>query len=75
MFEEIKSLLVNELDIDADLITEKAQFIEDLKMNSLEVADLVVLCEDKYEIEVTESDIHSLLTVGDLASYIESKTK
>ena len=73
MFEEIKNALVEELDVDEELITLDAEFVNDLKLNSLELADLVVLCEDKYEVEIEEQDIHTLLTVGDLVDYLERK--
>ena len=74
MFEEIKAALMDELDVPEELITAEAEFVNDLKLNSLELADLVVLCEDKYDVEIEEQDIHSLLTVGDLVEYLEGKT-
>lgn len=73
MFEEIKALLSEELDVDPEVITPGSSFVEDLKLNSLELADLVVLCEDKYSTEIDEDDIHSLITVGDLADYLEER--
>ena len=73
MFEQIKDALIEELDVDEELITPDAEFVNDLKLNSLELADLVVLCEDKFEVEIEEQDIHSLITVGDLVDYLESK--
>lgn len=45
MFEELKSILAEELDVPEDQITPDAEFVNDLKLNSLEIADLVVLCE------------------------------
>jgi acyl carrier protein len=73
MFEEIKATLEEELDVPTDLITLESEFVNDLKLNSLELADLVVLCEERYGIEIEEEDVHSLLSVGDLVEYIESK--
>ncbi len=75
MFEEIKSTLEEELDVAAELITPDAEFVNDLKLNSLELADLVVMCEEKFNIEIEEQDIHTLLTVGDLVEYLENKTE
>ena len=74
MFEEIKTALEEELDVPTELITPDAEFVNDLKLNSLELADLVVLCEDKFEVEIEEQDIHTLITVGDLVDYLEAKT-
>ena len=73
MFEEIKATLEEELDVPSDIITPDSEFVNDLKLNSLELADLVVLCEERYGIEIDEQDVHSLLSVGDLVEYIESK--
>ena len=73
MFEEIKNALVEELDVDEDIITLEAEFVNDLKLNSLELADLVVLCEDKFDVEIEEQDIHTLISVGDLVEYLEAK--
>ncbi|MBQ7400333.1 MAG: acyl carrier protein [Clostridia bacterium] len=72
MFEEIKSLLVEEMSIDESEIKEDAEFINDLGFNSLEIADLVALCEDKYEIDLDEDKIREITTVGDFIKYLES---
>ena len=75
MFEEIKNTLMDELDVDEELITPDAEFVNDLKLNSLELADLVVLCEEKFDIEIEEQDIHTLITIGDLVNYLEAKQR
>lgn len=72
MFEEIKSLLVEEMSIDEAEIKENAEFINDLGFNSLELADLVALCEEKYEVDLDEDKIREILTVGDFVKYLES---
>lgn len=73
MYESIKALIAEKMEIEPELITPAAQFVEDLKLNSLELADLVVLCEEETGIEIDEDDIHTLITVGDLVSYLEEK--
>lgn len=73
MFEKIKTLIAEKMEIDPALITPSAQFVEDLKLNSLELADLVVLCEDECGVEIDEDDIHTLLTVEDLVAYLEER--
>ncbi|MBR2021963.1 MAG: acyl carrier protein [Clostridia bacterium] len=72
MFEEIKSLLVEEMSIDESEIKEDAEFINDLGFNSLEIADLVALCEEKYEVDLDEDKIREITTVGDFVKYLES---
>lgn len=73
MFEKIKALIAEKMEIDPALITPSAQFVEDLKLNSLELADLVVLCEEETGVEIDEDDIHTLITVEDLAAYLEER--
>lgn len=70
MFEQVKKILIEEMEVDASLITPEAEFVNDLKLNSLEIADFVVLCEDKFGAEIEEEEIHSILTVQDLCDYI-----
>ena len=72
MFEEIKSLLVEEMSIEESEIKEDAEFINDLGFNSLEIADLVALCEEKYEVDLDEDKIREITTVGDFVKYLES---
>ncbi len=70
MFEEIKALLAEEMSIDEEQITENAEFVNDLGFNSLESADLVVLCEDKYDVEFDDDKIRTITTVGELVNYL-----
>ncbi len=75
MFEELKTILMEELDVPEEKITMDAEFVNDLKLNSLEIADLVVLCEDKFGVVIEETDLHSLLCVSDFVEYMESKAE
>ena len=73
MLEQIKELLSEEYEIDPATVVPEANFVKDLKLNSLELADLVVTCEDKFDIEIDETDIHTLQTIGDLIEYVEAQ--
>ena len=73
MFEEIKNILVEEFSIDEDKITPEAEFVNDLGINSLELADLVFICEDKFNVTFEEDDLHTFLTVGDVVNYLADK--
>ena len=70
MFEELKKILVEEMEVDADLVTPQAEFVNDLKLNSLDIADFVLICEEKFGAESEEDEIHTILTVQDLCDYI-----
>lgn len=75
MFEKVKELLVEELRVNEDEITLEAELTNDLGINSLELADLILVCEDKFNIVIDDDDLHTLLTVGDIVNYLEEKTK
>ena len=72
MYEKFVDLLVDELQIDRDDITMDAELSSDLGINSIELADLVMLCEDKFDIEFDDDDIRKFTTVGDVVAYLES---
>ena len=70
MFEQLKAILVEELQIDEGDITLEAELINDLGINSLELADLILLCEEKFNIEIKDDDIHQFITVGNVVDYL-----
>ena len=72
MFEKFADLLVDELQIDRDDITMEAELSNDLGINSIELADLVMLCEEKFGIEINDEDIRKFTTVGDVVAYLET---
>ena len=71
MFEKVKAILIDELQIDEADITLEAELSGDLGINSIELADLVMLCEDTFKIEIKDDDIPNLVTVGDVVAYLE----
>ena len=72
MFEKVKELLVEELQINLDDITADASLSKDLGINSIELADLIMLCEEKFDIEISEDDSNGFNTVGDVVDYLEN---
>jgi acyl carrier protein len=72
MFDKLKDILVEELSIDADTITMEAELANDLGINSLELADLVLLCEDTFNVEFDENDLHKFITVGDVVEFLNA---
>ena len=72
MYEKFVRLLVDELQIDEADINMDAELSNDLGINSIELADLVMQCEDRFGIEIQEDDIRKFTTVGDVVDYLES---
>ena len=75
MYEKFVDLLVDELQIDRDDITMDSELSNDLGINSIELADLVMLCEEKFDIEINDEDIRKFTTVADVVNYLESIDK
>lgn len=75
MFETLKAILVEELQLDADEIKPESDLANDLGINSIELADLVMLCEDKFGVEIQDDDIRKFTTVADVVSYLEENSK
>ena len=73
MFENLKKFLVEELHVKAEDITMEAELAGDLGINSLELADLVYLCEEKFNVVIDDEELHNFITVGDVVRYLESQ--
>jgi len=72
MFEKVKKLLSEEMGIDESLITPEARLIKDLELNSLELAEFILTCEEKFKISIKDDDLKKLVCVKDIADYLES---
>ena len=75
MYEKFVELLVEELQVDRDDIKMDAELANDLGINSLELADLILLCEEKFGVEIKDDDIHKFITVADVVAYLEEISK
>ena len=72
MFESIKRLLVDQMGIDEKLINPDAKLIADLKLNSLELAEFILTCEEEFGISIKDEDLKKLVCVNDIVEYIEN---
>ena len=72
MFETLKNLLVEELQLDPDEIKPESELANDLGINSIELADLIMMCEDKFGVEIEDDEFHKFVTIGDVVNYLEA---
>ncbi len=72
IFDEVKEILADQLDVNADDIEITSSLADDLGADSLDAIDIVMSVEDQYSIEVPDEVIKSMQTVEDIVSYIES---
>lgn len=75
MFDKVKDILVEELQVNEADITPESELVNDLGINSLELADLIMVCEEKFDIEIKDDEIRKFLTVGDIVSYLSAATE
>ena len=73
VFEKVKAILSEQFDVEEDTITTETTISEDLGADSLDVVDLLMSIEDEFEIEVPDTEIENIKTVGELVKYIEDK--
>lgn len=73
VFDKVKELISEQLDVKADDITEASSIQDDLGADSLDVVDLVMALEDEFEIEIPEDQVENIKTVGDIVKFIEDK--
>ncbi len=72
MFEQIKTILVDELGLNPADITPNATMSDNLGITSLEFLNAVMVIEDQYDITTDEDTLKTLTTVDDFVKYIES---
>ena len=71
VFEKIRHILCEQLDIEEDDVTMESNIAEDLGADSMDVVDLIMSIEDEFEVEVPDDKVESIKTVGDVVNYIE----
>lgn len=72
MFEKIKELIVNYVEVDPDTITENSRFIEDLNFNSYDFMSMLGELETELDVTINEEDVLNIHTVGEAIRYLES---
>ena len=71
IFEKVRDILVEQLDLSKDSITPESSIMEDLGADSLDVVDLVMSLEDEFDVEIPDEMIENIRTIGDIVRYIE----
>lgn len=73
LIDDIKEVVVEQLSVDAAEVKEDSKFVEDLGADSLDVVELVMALEEKFDIEIPDEEAEKIQTVKDVITYIESK--
>ena len=71
LIEEVKEVVVEQLNVNPDEVKEESKFVEDLGADSLDVVELVMALEEKFDIEIPDTDAEKIVTVNDAITYIQ----
>ncbi len=71
LLDDVKEVVVEQLNVNPDEIKEESKFVEDLGADSLDVVELVMALEEKFDIEIPDADAEKIATVGDAIKYVE----
>ena len=68
---KVKDIIINELGVEAEKVTNEASFVDDLGADSLDTVELVMAFEEEFGIEIPDEDAEKLQSVGDAIAYIQ----
>lgn len=71
IFDKVKEIIVEQLGVTEDSITNDASFIDDLGADSLDIVELIMALEEEFDIEIPDADAEKIVTVGDVVEYIK----
>ncbi len=75
IFDDVKAVVVEQLNVSADEVKPESKFAEDLGADSLDVVELVMALEEKFDIEIPDDQAEKIQTVQDAVEFIESIKK
>jgi len=70
--EIVTKIIVEHLGIDSSKVVNSANVVKDLGADSLDTVELVMVFEDKFQIEIPDAEVEKMLTVGDIVKYLEA---
>ncbi|MFU8890259.1 MAG: acyl carrier protein [Anaerosomatales bacterium] len=72
IIEKVSEVIVDQLNVERDDVTEEAAFIDDLGADSLDLVELVMALEAEFNVSIPDEDVESIKTVADAVAYIEA---
>jgi len=72
LFDDVKEVVVEQLNVNPDEVKEESKFVEDLGADSLDVVELVMALEEKFDVEIPDEDAEKIANVSDAIKFIEN---
>ena len=73
--EDVRTIIVELLGVDAEKVVPEAKFRENLEADSLDLVELIMAFEEKFGGEISDEDAQKITTVGEAVTYINEKMK
>ena len=71
VFEKVKEIMAEQLDVDIDSITLDTSFVNDLESDSLDIVELIMALEDELEMEIPDEEAETFVTVADIVKFMK----
>lgn len=75
IFETVRDIIATQLGMDANKIKPESDIINDLGLDSLDIVDLGMTLEEKWNLVIEDEDMGKIKTVADVVKYIENNAK
>ncbi len=75
IMEKVKRIIVDQLGVEEEKVTEKSSFIDDLGADSLDIVELIMAFEEEFDIEIADEDAEKIKTVSDVINYLNNQQK
>ncbi len=74
-FEKVRTIVADQLGVEADEVTPNSTFVDDLGADSLDIVELIMRFEEEFSVEIPDEEAEKIKTVNDIVKYIDAGAK
>ena len=75
VFNKIKEIIIEQLDVDGAVITPETSLTKDLEADSLDAVEIIMAIEEEFSIEIPDEDAEGFTSIGDIVKYVEENAE